>query len=222
MLKSMRKHAKFFYVLFVIVILSFVFWGVGTVDKSTAVAVAEIGKEKITIEEYWRAYERMRELYREINKGQSLDEEAEKKLKLKEMVLNSLIEERILLVSARELGITVSDRELQDAITGNPRFMRDGIFRQDVYFRTLQLERQTPEMFESSERQRLMLAKMAGLIWSSVDAASIDLKGLPGDEKKSDELKQSVLLNMRSAAIKSYAGGMRQRMNVKVNMNLIS
>ncbi len=218
----MRKHAKFFYVLFVIVILSFVFWGVGTVDKSTAVAVAEIGKEKITIEEYWRAYERMRELYREINKGQSLDEEAEKKLKLKEMVLNSLIEERILLVSARELGITVSDRELQDAITGNPRFMRDGIFRQDVYFRTLQLERQTPEMFESSERQRLMLAKMAGLIWASVDAASIDLKGLPGDEKKSDELKQSVLLNMRSAAIKSYAGGMRQRMNVKVNMNLIS
>ncbi len=222
MLQAMRKHAKFFYVLFVIVILSFVFWGVGSVDKSTTANVAEVGKEKISVEEYWRAYERMRELYREINKGQSLDEETEKQLRLKETVLNSLVEEKILLVSARDLGITVTDRELQDAITSNPQFMRDGIFRQDVYFRTLQLERKTPEMFESSERQRLVLAKMAALIWSSVDAASLDVKGPSGDEAKADELKRSALLNMRSAAIRSYTESMKQKLNVKVDTKLIS
>ncbi len=222
MLKSMRKHAKFFYVLFVIVILSFVFWGVGSVDKSTSVNVAEVGKEKITVEEYWRTYERMRELYREINKGQALDEETEKQLKLKETVLNSLVEEKILLVSAKDLGITVTDRELQDTITSNPQFMRDGIFRQDVYFRTLQLERKTPEMFESTEKQRLLLAKMAALIWSSVDADSLDLKGPAGDAGKADELKRSALLNMRGAAIKSYAESMKQKLNVKVDTKLIS
>lgn len=222
MLKSMRKHAKFFYVLFVMVILSFIFWGVGTVDQNTTVTVAEIGKEKITVEEYWRAYERMRELYREVNKGQPLDEETEKKLKLKETVLNSLVEERVLLAAARELGIAVSDKELQDAIINNPRFMRDGIFRQDVYFRTLQLERQTPESFESSERQRLTLLKMAGIVWASVGASNVELKGLPGDDKQLDELRQSILLNMRGAAIKSYAEGLKQKMHVKVNMDLIS
>ena len=45
----MRKHARYFYVLFFIVILTFIFWGVGTVDKTgPAEIVAEVGKYKIT------------------------------------------------------------------------------------------------------------------------------------------------------------------------------
>lgn len=222
MLKSMRKHAKFFYFLFVIVILSFIFWGVGTVDKSTAVSLVEIGKEKITVEEYWRVYERMREAYREIYKGQPFDEELEKKLKIKEAVLNNLIEERVLLISARELGLSVSDRELQEIITNDPRFMRDGIFRKDIYFRTLELNRLTPDMFENSMRQQLLLSKMRNLIMSAVDMNAIDLKEAPGDGKKADEMKQIILLGKRNIAVKSYVDGIKQRMNLKVNMNLIS
>src|SRR5512139_950627 len=120
MLQAMRKHAKFFYVLFFIVILSFVFWGVGGLDQPTAVTVAEIGKEKITVEEYWRAYERVRAAYRDMLRTQ-FDEEMEKKLRLKETVLDNLIEDRVLLVMARSLGITVTDKELQDVLTTDPR-----------------------------------------------------------------------------------------------------
>ena len=221
MLKSMRKHAKFFYGLFIIVILSFIFWGVGTVDKSTAVTVAEIGKEKISTEEYWRAYERLRETYRELYKGQ-FTEEMEKQMKLKETVLDSLIEERVLLVSAEEAGLAVSDRELQDAITSDPRFMRDGIFRKEVYFRTLELSRLTPDMFEGMLRRQLLLVKMRNLILSSVDAVPSEVKGGAGDDKKTDALQQMTLLEKRNAAIKSYVESAKQRMNVKVNMNLIS
>src|SRR5208337_4844624 len=115
MLKSMRKHARFFYVLFIIVILSFIFWGVGTVDKSSAPSVAEIGNEKITAEEYWRAYDQMRTTLRETYKDQ-FNDEMEKKLKLKEVVLNSLIADRVLALAARDLGVTVTDEELQDVV----------------------------------------------------------------------------------------------------------
>ena len=53
MLMSMRKHAKYFYVLFFIVILSFVFWGVGTVDKTGgAESIAEVGNYKITAQKF--------------------------------------------------------------------------------------------------------------------------------------------------------------------------
>ena len=110
--------------LFVIVIISFIFWGVGGVDKSTSVNVAEIGKEKISVEEYWRAYERARDAYREMYKGQPLDE-IEKKLNLKKMVLDGMIEERVLLASAKDLGFTASDEELQQAIVSDPRFRRN-------------------------------------------------------------------------------------------------
>jgi peptidyl-prolyl cis-trans isomerase D len=217
----MRKHAKFFYFLFFIVILSFIFWGVGTLDKPTAVSVAEIGKEKITVEEYWRAYENVRQQLRDIYK-EKFNEEMEKSLKLKETVLNSLIEERVLLVSASELGITVTDKELQDAIVNDPRFMRDGIFRKDVYFRTLDLNRLTPEMFENSMRQQLTLLKMKRFIASSVDINPLDLKGIAGDEKKVNETRQALLEDKSNAAIKSYVDSVKQRMKFKVNMELIS
>jgi peptidyl-prolyl cis-trans isomerase D len=217
----MRKHAKFFYFLFFIVILSFIFWGVGTLDKPTAVSVAEIGKERVTVEEYWRAYENVRQQFRDIYK-EKFDAEMEKSLKLKETVLNSLIEERVLLISAAELGIKVTDKELQDAIVNDPRFMRDGIFRKDVYFRTLDLNRLTPEMFENSMRQQLTLLKMRRLIASAVDVNPLDLRGVSGDEKKINEAKQAILADKGNAAIKSYVDGVKQRMKFKVNMDLIS
>lgn len=221
MLKTMRKHAKFFYFLFFIVILSFIFWGVGTLDKPTAVSVAEIGKERVTVEEYWRAYENVRQQFRDIYK-EKFDAEMEKTLKLKETVLNSLVEERVLLISARELGVTVTDKELQSAITNDPRFMRDGIFRKDVYFRTLELNRLTPEMFENSMRQQLTLFKMRRLIASVVDVNPLDLKGVSGDEKKINEARQALLTDKSNAAIKSYVDSVKQRMKFKVNMDLIS
>ncbi|MFN3481061.1 MAG: SurA N-terminal domain-containing protein, partial [Thermodesulfovibrionales bacterium] len=125
MLKAMRKHAKFFYVLFFIVILSFVFWGVGTVDKSTNVAVAEVEKEKVSLEEYWLAYDRVREFYRETLK-EGFTDEVEKQLNLKQKVLDILIDEKVLLIAAKRAGITVSEKELEEAIMNDPNFMRDG------------------------------------------------------------------------------------------------
>lgn len=220
MLKTMRKHAKFFYFLFFIVILSFIFWGVGTLDKPTAVSVAEIGRERITVEEYWRAYENVRQQLKDIYKGQ-LTDEMEKNLKLKETVLNNLIDEKVLLISASELGVEVTDKELQDAIVNDPRFMRDGIFRKDIYFRTLDINRLTPEMFENSMRQQLTLLKMRRLIGSAIDVNPMDLKSISGDEKKIAEAKQAILAEKTNAAIRSYVDSIKQRMKVKVNMNII-
>ena len=221
MLQVMRKHARYFYVLFFIVILSFVFWGVGTSDKSTSVSIAEIGKEKVTVEEYWRAYDRMRDMYREIFKGQ-FNEEMEKKLKLKESVLNGLIDEKVLLASAVELGLTVTDKELQDVITGDQRFMRDGAFKKDVYFKTLELSRLTPESFENSMRQQLTLQKLRRLVGSVVDVTSVDLQGAAGDEKKMEDMKKTAVSNMRETAVRSYVEGAKQKTKLKVNMDLIN
>lgn len=221
MLKAMREHAKFFYFLFVLIILSFIFWGVGPLDKPTAVSVAEIGSKKISVEEYWRAYENVRQAYREIYQGQ-LDEEIEKKLNLRETVLNNLIEEKVLLISAPELGIKVADKELQEAIMNDQRFIRDGVFREDVYFRTLELNRLTPEMFEDSMRQQLILLKMRRLITSVVDVSPLDIKDAAGDEEKIAEIRQAVLVSKGNAAIQSYIESAKQKIKITINMELIS
>jgi peptidyl-prolyl cis-trans isomerase D len=211
MLKTMRKHAKYFYFLFFIIIISFIFWGVGTLDKPTAISVVEIDKEKISVEEYWRAYENIRQTYRELFKEQ-FDEEFEKKLNLKEVVLNTFIEEKVLLIEADKIGVKVTDKELQEAIMNDPRFIRDGVFRKDVYLRVLELNRLTPEMFENSLRQQLTIVKMKQMITSVLDLRLLTEETM--DEKFVSELMDG--------AIKSYVDTAKQKLKIKVNMELIS
>ncbi|HXX53806.1 MAG TPA: SurA N-terminal domain-containing protein [Thermodesulfovibrionales bacterium] len=221
MLKAMRKHAKFFYVLFFIVILSFIFWGVGTVDKSTGVPVAEVGKERVTVEEYWTSYERAREFYRTLSQG-SFTEEMEKNLNLKQRVLDSLIDDLVLLAEAKKAGILVSNTEVADAIVNDPAFVRDGSFSREIYVRTLQLNRMTPELFESLKRRELILARMHRLIGESVDVLANDVPQASGDEQARALQRQTALIQMRDRAVKSYIEGLKQQMKIKVNQQLIS
>ncbi len=221
MLQAMRKHAKFFYVLFFIVILSFIFWGVGTVDKQTGVPVAEVGKDRITSEEYWASYERARDFYRNIMK-ENFNEEYEKKIKLKRQVLDSLIDERVLLAEAKRQGLTVSDAEVEESIVNDPSFLREGKFSKDIYIRILQLNRLSPELFESSKRRELMVTKMRRLIEGSVDVTDVDITQKAEGGQTEDTLRQAALGQMRGAALKSYLDGIKKRMKIKVNEELIS
>lgn len=221
MLYFMRKHAKFFYVFFFLIIISFIFFYVGPIDKSTTVPVAEIGKEKITLEEYWRTYERARDFYRDLYK-EKFDEELEKKLKLREKVLDSLIEEKVLLLAAKDLGIKVKDEELEEAITHEQAFTRNGVFDREIYLRTLQLNRITPELFENAKRQELTLIKMKRLIGESVDLTDSEIKQVTGDEQTIMAFRQAVLLDKREKAIKSYVEGLKKQMKIKINAQLIS
>jgi hypothetical protein len=224
MLRGMRKHAKYFYVLFFIVILSFIFWGVGTVDKTGSVeVVAEVGKNKITAEEYWKTYDRIYRFYREVYKDK-FDEETEKKMNLKEGVLDSMINERVLLMAAKEARVTVSDEELQESIARDPAFMKNGVFNKEVYLNRLRLGRMTPEVFENTKRQELTLTKMKQLIEVSVDATDIDaqLPQTQGNEQAEKMIRQAMLADKKEKALKSYVEGLKKNIKIKVNKQLIT
>ncbi|MEW6419408.1 MAG: SurA N-terminal domain-containing protein [Nitrospirota bacterium] len=224
MLKIMRKHAKYFYFLFFMVIISFVFWGIGTVDKTGGVEiVAEVGKYKITTDDYWHTYKRVYDFYREIYKDK-FDEEMEKKMNLKENVLDSMINERALLIAAKEAGIGISDEELQESITHEPAFMKNGIFDKDVYLNRLRLMRITPEAYESSKRQERILKKVRRLIELSVDVSDINLSlgQVSGDEKVVKMLGEQMLIDRKEKAIRSYIEGLKKQIKIKINKQLIA
>jgi len=223
MLKAMRKHARYFYVLFFVVILSFIFWGVGTVDKTDVDILAEVGKYKITSEDYWRTYDSIYRFYREIYKDK-FDEEMEKQLNLKENVLNSMINERVLLIAAKEAGISVSDTELQDSIAREPAFMRNGAFDKEVYVNRLRLNRTTPEIYENAKRRELIADKMRRLIELSIDVPDVDpgLLESQGDEQTARMISQAMLSDQRERAVKSYIEGLKKDIKIKINKDLIA
>lgn len=224
MLKGMRKHAKYFYVLFFIVILSFIFWGIGPKDLSNGVEiVAEVGKYKITAEEYWKGYDGVYRFYRELYKDK-FDEEMEKNLKLKEKVLDQMVNQRVLLITAHEEGVQTSDEELQDSIASDPAFMKNGVFDNGVYLNRLKLNRLTPELFENLKRQELTLNKMRRLIELAVDVTDIDSAALQasGNEQLAAMLGQTMLNDKKEKAVQSYIEGLKKQIKIKVNKQLIT
>ena len=224
MLRGMRKHAKYFYVLFFIVILSFIFWGVGTVDKTGGVeVVAEVGKYKITTDEYWKTYDKIYRFYREIYKDK-FDEETEKKMNLKENVLNSMINERLLLMAAQRAGVTASDEELQDSIARETAFMKNGLFSKEIYLNRLRLGKITPEAFENMKRQELTITKMKQLIEVSVDTADIgaQLPQTSGNEQAEKMMRQAMLSDKKEKALKSFVEGLKKNTKIKVNKKLVA
>lgn len=222
MLKMMRHHAKYFYVLFFIVILSFLFWGVGTVDKtSSGGIVAEVGKHKITQEEYYRAYDNAFKFYKDLYK-EKFDEEMQKKLKLKDSVLDSLIGNRVLLLAAAENGIKVSDEELNEAIMNEPAFMKNGVFDNQIYQNTLRLSRIAPEAYEAMKRQELTTTRMTRLIELSAAPSVIDLGAVSADEQTLKALKDAMLNDAKDKAVKAYIDGYKKSLKIKEYRQLIS
>ncbi|RPI37801.1 MAG: hypothetical protein EHM54_02215 [Nitrospiraceae bacterium] len=221
MLKLMRHHAKYFYVLFFIVILSFIFWGVGTIDQTNGGIVAEVGKYKISQEEYFRAYDNAFKFYKDLYK-EKFDEEMQKKLKLKDTVLDSLIGNRVLLLAADENGITVSDEELNQAIMSEPAFLKNGVFDKQVYENTLRLSRLTPELYESMKRQELIITRMTRLIELSAAAPVIDMANVPADEQTLKALRDAMMNDAKDKAVKAYIEGYKKTLKIKEHRQLIS
>ncbi len=216
MLKMMRTNAKYFYILFVVVILSFVFWGIGprygNEDRSV---LAEVGSYKISAQEYWRAYDNISNFYRELYKDK-FDEDMRKKLNLKENVLNALVNDRLLLIAAKNNGIRISDTELNRAIESDPAFMRDGAFDLNVYQNRLRLESLTPEMYEVAKRQELAIQKMRRMITLSVRVPAGDLAKVPADQKNAKALQEALVANAKDNAVKSYLDGLRKEVKIKI------
>jgi len=221
MLKQMRHHAKYFYVLFFIVILSFIFWGVGTVDKSsTAEIVAEVGKYRISAQEYARVYEGMLKFYRDLYKDK-FDDEMQKKLNIKEKAIDTLVSQTVLLVAAQDAGIKVSDAELKEAIVNEPAFMRDGVFDGNVYQNVLRYSQLTPGMYEAKKREELLVGKMTRLIQTAALTPDAGLGAISADDQAKKMILDAMAADAKEKAVQAYVEGYKKKIKVRINTQLL-
>ena len=164
MLKFMRRHATGYMVkaMFGLIIVVFIFWGVGSFRDREPI-VAEIGPYKVAATEYNETYNRTLELYRMIYR-EKLDENLLKELKLKEKVRDEIVNRYMLLITADEIGLTVSDREFLEHIQGIDAFKREGKFDEKLYVAVLQRNNLDPKKFEATEKNTMLIQKAANFI----------------------------------------------------------
>ena len=221
MLKIMRGN-KFFSVFLlsaitIMISVAFIFWGIGPKDNAAVQYVAQIEDDNILLEDYYRAYDneynRLRDQY--------TDDEIEK-MNIPDRVINALIDRRVILIAAENAGITVTEKELQDAIMRAPYFQRDGVFDVNVYERSLKINRISPQNFENSMRSDLISAKMTSLIGETVELSSEETKildSIQGDNK--DQLTQIFLSSKSQQTVNAYIESLKRQLDIVLNRDLI-
>ncbi|MBI5286442.1 MAG: SurA N-terminal domain-containing protein, partial [Deltaproteobacteria bacterium] len=161
MLKFLRKRQRSIWIVaaFAIIIIVFIFWGIGTLRVDDTGIAARVNGQVITAKEFAKVYQRQIEFYRNTLKDQ-FSEELLERLNLKERILEGIINRAVLLQEAKRQRLKVTKEELQKAIQAIPQFQRNGVFDRELYFTLLNRNRISPGEFEKDIEDNLLLDKM--------------------------------------------------------------
>ncbi|UZP68875.1 SurA N-terminal domain-containing protein [Desulfovibrio mangrovi] len=162
MLDSIRQNAQSWGVkiAFALIIIVFIFWGVGSMSNSNRSSVlATVNEEPILIPEFKQAYDQQFAVLKRQIPG--LKQEDLKQLGFAQQVMQQLVSKKLILQEAERLGIAVTPQELKKTIASIAVFRNEkDVFDGDLYKRVLEAQGMTPGQFEESYRQDILIRKM--------------------------------------------------------------
>jgi len=178
MLGFMRRHREWLKYFLAFVILGFILFYIPQFmrDSSSApTTVAVVGGVPITTSEYQKEYLRERRDWEQRLQGRHMDPALLRNLGIEEQALQKLVDERILLLEAQRLGLSVSNEALAHEIAKIPDFLDNGKFVGFAEYR-LRLERagETPDEFEARFRNGLLERRVSSLITDAVDVPAAE------------------------------------------------
>jgi SurA N-terminal domain len=205
-------------------IITMGWWGFG---QQTGNVVASVGELTIQQDEYRRAYENTYRFYKDKGQTDIKDEF------LKQFVLEQLIENRMWVLAAQEMGLSVSDEDLRNAIMQRPEFHRNGAFDPDLYRRLLAANHLTPSLFEAMEAKDLLTNKARLVVMDAIaltpselsEAQTLITRQAETDPAKAAAAKerifQSVLFQKQQRALMAYAEAMKTKVPIKIHKELL-
>lgn len=117
------------------------------------VAIAKVNGSDISIQEYSNALQNLRNRLQSEGK---VDPAELDNPQVKMLVLDQLINQKLLDEEIKSANYAISDAQLATYITGMPSFQKDGKFSQELYDELLQQNQLTPKKFEASIRADLL------------------------------------------------------------------
>ena len=169
MLNVIRKNIKSFYPLAIglaAVFVLLVFTDFQSLDNTRANPVAAtVGGDKITFTEFERSYRNAESRYREMY-GDAFTADLADQLQLPVQALESLINDRLLILEAERMGLTVSDEELQQEIVSVPGLTdaAGNFIGARQYQDLLRANQYSVDQFEADLRTGLLIQKLQAAI----------------------------------------------------------
>jgi peptidyl-prolyl cis-trans isomerase D len=161
MLDLLRKKAQSPLIqgIILIIVLVFVFWGVGSSYRGSRNSVATVNDEAIPYEAFQKAYEQLANRYRD-QFGGNIPKGLLESLDLEGQTIEQLIQQTLLRQGAEEMGIIVSNLEVQQAVEKMEAFKTNGVFNVQQYKNIISSSGMTPASFEATMRTDLLAGKV--------------------------------------------------------------
>lgn len=199
-------------------------WGFG--DQAGS-AVASVGDLTVSRDEFRRAYENMYRFYKEKVPGEFKDET------IKQFVIEQLVDNRLWLIAAKDMGVTVSDADLREMIVQIPDFQKNGAFDPELYQRLLAANHLTPAVFEAAQYKEVLGNKARMIVRDSValtpseisEGQALMTRPQDSDPAKAatakDRVLQDMLFQKQQRALVAYQESLKAKIPIKIHRELL-
>lgn len=165
MLTWMQHHKKYLVVTIWVSTIAFVGagflgWGAYDFNLNRSSSVATVGNEKIGFSEFDTRYRQILSYYNQISNGALTPENAEQ-LGIKNIALSSLVEDKLLLNFAKDLGIGANENEILQKLANTREFQDPtGDFNKTIYYELLNANNLTPKDYETQLANEVITDKL--------------------------------------------------------------
>jgi len=168
MITWMQHHKKYLVVTIWVATIAFigagfVGWGAYDFNSDRASSVAKVGNRNITVQEFQLAYANYYNYYNN-TLGGGLTQEKADKMGLEKMVLESIINETLVLAYADEIGLRTTEAEIKKALSADPAFQKDGVFDKETYYRVIKQSRMKAHDYETGLNKQILLSKVQSIL----------------------------------------------------------
>ena len=164
MLQIIRNRVKGWlaFVIVGLLIIPFAFWGINYYfDQGVALSAASVNGEKISLPDYQRSYQSIRQQWQSMTDGNFQDGMEDL---LKQQAMNKVVQRELLQQVGKSLGLRVGNAKVREVIDGIQYFQGLDGFDQRLYESALSQSGFTPSSFESQVRQDVMVEQLQSAV----------------------------------------------------------
>ena len=222
-----KKVAKrIFWVLAIVIIPSFVIWGVGTQMRSTnETFAAKVNRQAISRDDYYKRSQDILEQYRQSSKQEPAENSAEME-KIKKAALEDLIRQAVISQEIKRRHIKVTDKELLSVVREDPSFKDEKGNFDERRFQEAVAGMSDEEWLkiEDNLRKNLSLRKLQNLVGSEAqvkvtDQDMIDYRkkySLAPDKVKDEDLRKAIFSQKANEAFENWYQQLRKKARVEI------
>ena len=177
MLQAIRDRVTGIVAIFILGLLAipFVFFGVDSYVRDVPQdAVASVGDTEITMSEFQTEFSRYRSQLR-AQQGEAYNDIEVNRPEARREFLESMIDQRLLVNYAQQMGLTISPATIAEVISSIPAFQINGQFDAAIYEQRIQASGQTPARFERDLARDLLVQELPAAVSSSTPVTDADV-----------------------------------------------